>query len=280
MKINKSMLAGLFAIMMSFSLVSCGNEEKGSSESQSEQISQEKTESQEEKTEIEDSSEDDLNEKTADESNEDSTESNESSAEFEIPIQEGFTPVAGLSENYADLDNRSFAYNGKVYTLGESTLKDLIDGGIPFDESDLNNKGNNVNSNYETDRYTACINDYVTMQFQFINATEDLKTEEECPLSSVRYYYLYVPQPDYDAELNAKITESILDAANTVCFSFPATLTKEQLLENSSEGAEQDENNNVNYYIDSEIYMGSSGYHFEFNKTTNQLEEVSINWLP
>ncbi len=89
-----------------------------------------------------------------------------------------------------------------------------------------------------------------------------------------------MPQPDYDADMNVKITENILDAANTVCFSFPATLTKEQLLENSSEGVEQDERNNVNYYIDSEIYMGSSGYHFEFNKVTNQLEEVSINWLP
>ena len=273
MKIKKRMLAGFITIMMSFSLVACGNEGKDASERQSEQVTQEQTESQEEETEIEAASENDWNTEAAD-------ESNEVSAEFEIPIQEGFTPVEGLSENYADLDNRSFAYNGKVFTLGESTLKDLIDGGIPFDESDLNNKGNNVNSNYETETYTARINDYVTMQFRFINTTEDSMTAEECPLSYVRYYYLFVPQPDYDADMNAEITENILDAAKTVCFSFPSTLTKEQLLENSSEGAEQDEYNNVNYYIDSEIYMGSSGYHFEFNKTTNQLEEVSINWLP
>lgn len=273
MKIKKRMLAGFITVMMSFSLVACGNEGEAASESQSEQVTQEETESREEKIEIEASSETDWNEETED-------ESNEGSAEFEIPIQEDFKPVAGLSENYADMDNRSFAYNGKVFTLGESTLKDLIDGGIPFDESDLNNKGNNVNCDYETDTYTARINDYVTMQFRFINITEDSMTAEECLLSSVRYYYLYVPQPDYDADMNVKITENILDAANTVCFSFPATLTKEQLLENSSEGVEQDERNNVNYYIDSEIYMGSSGYHFEFNKVTNQLEEVSINWLP
>ena len=56
---------------------------------------------------------------------------------------------------------------------------------------------------------------------------------EECHLSSVRYYYLYVPQPDYDADMDVEITENILDAAKTVCFSFPSTLTKEQLLENS-----------------------------------------------
>lgn len=87
-------------------------------------------------------------------------------------------------------------------------------------------------------------------------------------------------EPDYDAEMNAKITDCILDAANSVCFAFPATLTKEQLLENSSENAELGERNYVNYYIDSEVYMGSSGYHFEFNDTTNQLEEMSISWLP
>lgn len=99
-------------------------------------------------------------------------------------------------------------------------------------------------------------------------------------MSYVRCYYRYVPQPDYDADMNAEITEGILDVAKQVCFSCPATLTKEQLLENNSDGAEQDENNNVNYYIDSEVYMGSSGYHFKFNKSTNQLEEMSISWLP
>lgn len=257
MKIKRKMVAGFVAIMMCFLLVACGNKEKDASERMSEDVTEDVTE---EVTEEEAVTED--------------------SSEFEMPVQEDFIPIKGLSENYVDMDNRSFAYNGKVFTLGESTLKDLIDGGIPFDESDLNNKGNNVNSNYETETYTARINDYVTMQFRFINTTEDSMTAEECPLSYVRYYYLYVPQPDYDADMNAEITESILEAAKTVCFSFPSTLTKEQLLENSSEGAEQDEYNNVNYYIDSEIYMDSSGYHFEFNKTTNQMEEVSISWIP
>ncbi len=280
MKVKKVMLAGLIVIMMSFSLAACGNEEKEASEESHEQMT-EQTETMEETKAAEEtetaqagsSSEGDVDKETED-------EGSEASTEFVIPIQEDFTPVEGLSDNYADLENRSFAYKGKVFTLGESTLKDLIDGGIPFDENDLNNKGNNLNKNYETSSYTADINDYVTMQFRFINTTGETKTEEECPLSYVRIYHLYVPQPNYDAERNAKITESILDAANIVCFSFPETLTKEQLLENNSENAEQDEYNNVNYYIDSEVYMGKSGYRFKFDKKTNQLEEMSISWLP
>ncbi len=191
-----------------------------------------------------------------------------------------FTPVEGLSDNYADLENRSFAYDGTIYTLGECTLKDLIDGGIPFNESDLNNKGNNLNANYETSSYTATINDFVSMQFRFINNTDSSKTEEECLLSYVRWYTIYVPQPDYDESLNEEITANINDAASHVCFSFPLTLTKEQLLENNPNTTEEDEYNNVDYLIDSEVYMGSSGYQFEFNDATNQMEQVSIDWLP
>ncbi len=271
MKIKKEMLAGLIVLMMSFSLAACGNEEKDAAEGAPEQITEET-----EATEAAEAAE----ETETTEETEATEADSEASTEFTIPIQENFTPVAGLSDNYADLENRSFAYNGKVFTLGESTLKDLIDGAIPFEENDLNNKGNNVNKNYETSTYTARINDYVTMQFRFVNTTGDTMTEEECPLSYVRIFYLYVPQPDYDAEMNAKITDCILDAANSVCFAFPATLTKEQLLENSSENAELGERNYVNYYIDSKVYIGSSGYHFEFNDTTNQLEEMSISWLP
>lgn len=209
-------------------------------------------------------------------------ESDEDTAGASMAAAEGaeFTPVAGLSENYADLENRSFAYNGKIFTLGESTLQDLIDGGIPFKKDELSNIGNNINSNYETDRYTVEINDYVSMQFAFVNTTETNITEAECLLSLVRWHPLYVSQPDYEDSMNEEITELIDDAAAHVCFSFPLTLTKEQLLENNGDASEVDEYNNVYYMIESEIYMGDSGYSFEFNKATNQLENVSISWLP
>ena len=195
------------------------------------------------------------------------------------PVYDDFTLEQGLSEKYADMDNRSFVYNGTKLILGESTLKDLIDAGIPFDESDLNNSGNNVNVNYETERYQASINDYVTMQFKFGNFTDSEQKAEDCVLSYVRYSHLYVPQPDYDASMNAEISEYMIDGAKKVHFSFPTTLTKDELLENSSENAEED-GKNVKYMIESEVYMGDSGYEFEFNDVTGQLKEVRISWLP
>lgn len=197
---------------------------------------------------------------------------------------EEFVPVAGLSDDYADLENRCFAYKGQIYTLGESTLQDLIDGGVPFEESALNNIGNNVNSNYETDRYDVEINDYVHMQFSFVNTTETNITEADCVLHLVRWSPLYVPQPDYEEILNEEIARLINDASDDVCFSFPLTLTKEQLLENNANATEINEEyshaNTVNYRVDSEVYMGESGYTFIFNKKTDQLQDVTISWLP
>ncbi|MDO4304486.1 MAG: hypothetical protein Q4D94_11275, partial [Bacillota bacterium] len=146
MKIKKEMLAGLIVLMMSFSLAACGNEEKDAAEGAPEQMTEE-TETAEE---TEAPEETDAAQTGSSSEGEAGEEGSEASTEFTIPIQENFTPVAGLSDNYADLENRSFAYNGKLFTLGTSTLQDLIDGGIPFEENDLNNKGNNVNKNYET----------------------------------------------------------------------------------------------------------------------------------
>ena len=103
--------------------------------------------------------------------------------------------------------------------------------------------------------------------------------KEDCVLSYVRYSHLFVPNPDYDASMNAEISEMMLDGAKQVNFSFPTTITKDQLLEKCGENAEVD-GKIVKYSVDSEVYMGSSGYTFEFDDTTGQLKEVRISWLP
>lgn len=228
-----------------------------------------------ETTEDEEESEEESSEE---ESSEESSE-NEDSDIAPTEVEE-FVRVDGLSENYADLENRSFAYDGKIYTLGECTLQDLIDAGVPFDENDLNNSGNNVNKNYETSTYDVDINDFTTLQLSFMNTTDTNITEAECLLSYARWYTIYVPHTDYEGDLNERIVENINDSSKHICFSFPLTLTKDQLLENNSDTTEETDFNGVKYKVDSEVYMGSSGYNFEFDQTTDQLKEVSISWLP
>lgn len=64
------------------------------------------------------------------------------------------------------------------------------------------------------------------MQFKFGNFTDSEQKAEDCVLSYVRYSHLYVPQPDYDASMNAEISEYMIDGAKKVHFSFPTTLTR------------------------------------------------------
>ena len=273
MRNKKMMLAGFVTLMMGVSLAGCGNDDNAAKNSvTTDQVTETETEAETEETE--NGAEGYSYEETSD-----YDAGSEETTEFTMPVYEDFTLESGLSENYADLDNRAFVYNGKKFTLGESTLKDLIDGGIPFEQNSVNNSGNNVNKNYETERYTARINDYVTMQFMFGNFTDSEQKAEDCVLSYVRYSHLYVPHPDYEASMNAEISEMMLDGAKQVNFSFPTTITKDQLLEKCSENAEED-GKVVKYSVDSEVYMGSSGYTFEFDDTTGQLKEVRISWLP
>lgn len=141
MKNKKVILAGILAVMMGLSLAGCGNDKKPANE-QTEQ-----TEETQQVTEPEEDDEEDVSCEDEEEESEDAAweDNSEEEAEFVMPVQDDFTLAPGLSEEYADLDNRSFVYNGTKFTLGESTLKDLIDAGIPFGENDLNNSGNNVN---------------------------------------------------------------------------------------------------------------------------------------
>ena len=227
MKNRRMLQLGLVTVVLGMSLVGCGTDESDNKA--------EKTEATEQVTVTEENTTgEDAADISADDT-EDIADTYDESTEFTLPVYDDFTLEQGLSEKYADMDNRSFVYNGTKLILGESTLKDLIDAGIPFDESDLNNSGNNVNVNYETERY--------------------------------------------QASMNAEISEYMIDGAKKVHFSFPTTLTKDELLENSSENAEED-GKNVKYMIESEVYMGDSGYEFEFNDVTGQLKEVRISWLP
>ncbi len=279
-------LAALIMLSACTTQTSLGNQKVTESESVADVESVEETVSEE----AEDNKAGTLN-KEADQNLDDSSSESEesssdasseaSSSETETKIEYyDFKLAEGLSEKYADLDNRSFVYNGKVYKLGETTLQDLIDGGLPFDEKEIKNAENNVNGNHETSRYTINLNDLTFIQLVFINKTDDSMPEKDCLLSTVRWNVLYVPHDDYQDSLIEQIVSSINDCAKDLSFSFPYYLTKDELLEKCPDPTSTDEYGKVSYMVASEVYMGSSGYSFQFDKDTNQLKDVTISWLP
>lgn len=61
----------------------------------------------------------------------------------------------------------------------------MIDGGIPFNEEDIANANNNLNSNTESQNFSIVLGEYYNAQIAVINTTEENKTMAECPISSI-----------------------------------------------------------------------------------------------
>lgn len=283
---NKKLLAVSLIAMLG--LTSCGaadgNSAPDAAVSATEAATEETTteEATEESTTEEATTEEATEESTttADEDSEDTTTSASDKDEDEDSSETAAAPVEGLSDKYADLDNRSFAYKGKIYTVGVSTFQDLLDGGVDFKDNDAANKDNNVSPNHSTEWYTIDISHYAHIQVQFTNVSDDPMSAKDCPLQYVRWYTIYVPRFD-DEERNADIKADLEEAAKVVQFAFPITLTSEELLANSPDYTEYKEGfNQYNYKTESSKYIRDTGYEFQFDKDIDQLKDMNITWLP
>lgn len=162
--------------------------------------------------------------------------------------------VDGLSEIYADLDNRSFMLDGHIYTVGVSTVQDMIDNGVVF--SNDADAGNNVQPNYESSAMKVELGKYNTLQISVGNFTDENHKLSELPICQV-----YLPV-DIEDEGNDRIQ-----------FAFPLNVTEDELVANSGEPTDFREyvsddgsyvSHTYDYEVDSEMYIGSSGYSFEF----------------
>ena len=71
-----------------------------------------------------------------------STTPDQNSSESSAPKGSEASGKVELGDQYVNMEQRSFAINGKVYTLGQTTLQEMIDDGVPFDEDDIANANN------------------------------------------------------------------------------------------------------------------------------------------
>lgn len=169
-----------------------------------------------------------------------------------------------LSSNYADFDDMSILINGFKYTFNKSTLQDMIDNQVPF--VDISNANNNIRPNYESETFEIQLDDDHLAYVTFSNFTDENKSINECPLSSLTF----------------DVVEN--DVLKLSC---PFDLTETQLLANAGEpkdieyqqedintvqdtaGDPTQEENVINYatykYTQlSEKYLGDHGYYFLF----------------
>lgn len=179
------------------------------------------------------------------------------------------TAATGFSgKNYADTEHIEFAINGKVYRLGETTLQTLIDDGVPFEAEGLNNAGNNVNSNSQSDRFDIVLGDYWKLQVWTSNFTEQGKPAKDLPISDIFY-----PHKDDQTQ-------------NVLTFNFPWDLTLDSLKANAGEPTKFDHYDGGNgftidtadYRYESSLYLSEGGYQFEFQK--GKLSSVRLIYIP
>ena len=186
----------------------------------------------------------------------------------------------GLSEKYADLDNRSFKYNGHLLTLGISTLQDVLDAGIEFESTD------NYDKICESDIFYYDEDEHEWFDDMFDGEWEndfDYKTKDKCAT-------LYFANP-YINEIAMKdcvlvqawyfCNEGTQESHEKYEFAFPTSLTKEELSSNSGEPTAQGTYDNVEYTKVSDLYPeADSGYDFRFNGDDGKLGTVIMTWIP
>lgn len=169
-----------------------------------------------------------------------------------------------LSSNYVDFDDMSILINGTKYTVNDSTLQDMIDGGVPF--VDISNANNNIRPNYESEWFEIKLDDEHLAYVAFSNFTDENTSISECPLSSINF--------------------DVVDN-DVLKLSCPFDLTDTQLLANAGEptdiehkqedinavqdtAGDPDQEENVITYSTykytqlSEKYLGDHGYYFLF----------------
>ena len=185
-----------------------------------------------------------------------------------------------LSDKYADLDNRSFKYNGKMFTLGVSTLQDFLDAGAELEPE----KSTSADANYDKH-----FKEFFVGQYPYGSAEYRLKTE------NYQEIYLYFINPNSSQE-NKQDNDILLRECTlgkihvkkagdgTVIpdnfeFAFDNSLTADSLIANSGEPTYQEYSSDYNYMVVSDKFTSfDSGYMFSI--VNDSLSSFIISWIP
>ena len=182
---------------------------------------------------------------------------------------DGPTP-APEDAKYVDFDDMSFWVSGVKFTMGVSTLQDMIDAGVEFDPVDLEDADNNLRKNTQSETFKFYITEHLYGLVKVMNDTDKGKRLADCPLRR-----LYVTLSDHPEELDTSI----------LTMAFPLDLTMEQLTEHAGEPDDTSHYDGSKYVSDTYTYKKSGrryyGYNeFSFTFHDNVLDYFSIDYIP
>lgn len=201
-------------------------------------------------------------------SSDETAESSETSA-----VETRVKPEDKEGKRYADLDDMHFYINGKKYTLGKTTLREMIDDGVPFRDGDMEYAESIVKPDHLSQPIRIALAEDWSAQISTINNSEDEKKAEELVISKI--------------ELSNRADQE----QDVLSFEFPLYLTMKDLVD--VEGVPKDEKGSLEGYTDLDTnivhatftyrkaaveYVGDSSYIFVF--ANNDCEKITIEYRP
>ena len=265
--LKKKFICIITAICMTFCFTACGKKEDSVDNTVPKQTTEIITESKDtgatdDTEDVPKENEEELSEEVSEENTEENTEETSETSDNDVEN------ISEKSGKYVDFNEMCFYINDKKYVLGKTTLQEMIDDGVPFDENDLTNAGNNLNPDYKSQGFRIRLGEYYTAQVFAFNDTEENKPISECYIN-----YVYLPVKE-DEE------------PNILTFNFPTDMTMEELKENSGEPTNEKHTDfedgryvdQLEYENQSEIYIRACSYKFEF--ISGKLKYINIEYMP
>ena len=198
----------------------------------------------------------------------DATEASSESSESKADSGSTFTG------KIIDFDDMHFFVNGKKYTLGKTTLQEMIDDVVPYNAKDIKNASAEIKKNSQSlNGFGIECDKFWSPSVYVMNLSSEAKPMSECVI-----YKFYM----HSIEMNYK------NGAN-ISFDFPYKLSMEDLIANAGEPKNatdkvHDEGTNGNYSDTfryrqkSTKYLGSREFSFYFKK--GEISRITLTYIP
>ena len=171
------------------------------------------------------------------------------------------------TKSFVDYDNRKLMINGHTYTLGKTTLQEMIDDGVVFDD-DFAYRANSIVDADKSDSGTIVLSEGWNAYVHFSNFEENTtKTLKDCVLSAV-YFTVKEDQEQRIIEFpfSLKMTENKLKK-----IAGKPTYTSKNKFDDQKIKRYEYKTKSKSHYTD-------SGYSFEF--VNGKLKYIVMDWTP
>ena len=172
---------------------------------------------------------------------------------------------------YVNFDEMNFYINGQKFTLGKTTLQDMIDAGVPFKDGELEDAKNNLKSKYQSAPFKVDIGKNFNCYIYVFNDSDSGRPANECYVNEVSFHGSYTKG----------------ETQNVLTFDFPLNVTIEDLKANAGDPTEKPYHNEddpkfIADYLEwtkqGKKYMNRNRYRFEFYNY--ELRNVTITYFP